>query len=53
MISCGVRESIKFLVKHKMVSCLVTTAGGIEEDFIKVTPPPLCLSVGAPYTSVS
>ena len=35
-ISCGQREVIKFLVKHKMVDCLVTTAGGIEEDFIKV-----------------
>jgi deoxyhypusine synthase len=35
MISCGVRESIKFLVKNKMVDCLVTTCGGVEEDFVK------------------
>lgn len=35
MISSGIREHIKFLVKHKMVDCLVTTAGGIEEDLIK------------------
>jgi deoxyhypusine synthase len=35
MISSGIRETIKFLVKHKLVHCLVTTAGGIEEDFIK------------------
>ena len=35
MISCGNREVIRFLVKHKMVDCIVTTAGGIEEDFIK------------------
>jgi deoxyhypusine synthase len=35
MISCGVRESIKFLVKHKMIDCIVTTCGGIEEDFVK------------------
>jgi len=35
MISCGVREIIKFIVQHKMVSCLVTTCGGIEEDFLK------------------
>eukprot|EP00518_Triparma_eleuthera_P005414 CAMPEP_0182465428 /NCGR_PEP_ID=MMETSP1319-20130603/9721_1 /TAXON_ID=172717 /ORGANISM="Bolidomonas pacifica, Strain RCC208" /LENGTH=385 /DNA_ID=CAMNT_0024665175 /DNA_START=142 /DNA_END=1296 /DNA_ORIENTATION=+ len=34
-ISCGQREVIKFLVQHKMVDVLVTTAGGIEEDFIK------------------
>ena len=35
MISSGVREAICYLVKHKMVHCLVTTAGGVEEDFIK------------------
>lgn len=36
MISCGMREYIRFLCKHKLVDVLVTTAGGIEEDFIKV-----------------
>ena len=35
LISSGVRESIKYLVKHKLVDCIVTTAGGIEEDLIK------------------
>jgi len=35
LISSGVRESIKFLVKNKMVDVVVTTAGGIEEDLIK------------------
>ncbi|KII94837.1 hypothetical protein PLICRDRAFT_33653 [Plicaturopsis crispa FD-325 SS-3] len=35
LISSGLREIILHLVKHKHVSCLVTTAGGIEEDFIK------------------
>eukprot|EP01111_Echinosteliopsis_oligospora_P006768 TRINITY_DN2110_c1_g1_i2.p1 TRINITY_DN2110_c1_g1~~TRINITY_DN2110_c1_g1_i2.p1 ORF type:complete len:418 (+),score=106.78 TRINITY_DN2110_c1_g1_i2:102-1355(+) len=35
MTSSGVRETIRFLVQHKMVDVLVTTAGGIEEDFIK------------------
>ena len=35
LISAGVRESILYLVKHKMVDVLVTTAGGIEEDLIK------------------
>lgn len=34
-ISCGQREVIKFLAKHKMVDVIVTTAGGIEEDIIK------------------
>ncbi|KAI0065726.1 Deoxyhypusine synthase [Artomyces pyxidatus] len=35
LISSGLREVILHLVKHKHVACLVTTAGGIEEDFIK------------------
>lgn len=35
MVSCGVRESIRFLVQHRLVDCIVTTAGGIEEDLIK------------------
>jgi len=39
MISCGMRETIKFLVKHKLVDCVVSSAGGIEEDFIKCLAP--------------
>jgi deoxyhypusine synthase len=35
MITSGLRETIKFLVKNKLVDYLITTAGGIEEDFIK------------------
>ncbi|MBN2459736.1 deoxyhypusine synthase [Candidatus Woesearchaeota archaeon] len=35
MITSGVREYIKYLVKHKQVHVLVTTAGGVEEDIIK------------------
>ncbi|KAG8930039.1 Deoxyhypusine synthase [Tulasnella sp. 418] len=35
LISSGLREVILHLVKHKQISCIVTTAGGIEEDFIK------------------
>ena len=52
MASCGVRDVIRFLCKHRsvfvcvvnkifnlnpfrMVDCIVATAGGIEEDFIK------------------
>jgi deoxyhypusine synthase len=34
-VSSGNRELIRYLVQHKLVDCLVTTAGGIEEDFIK------------------
>ena len=36
LVSAGTREQIKYLVKHKMVDVLVSSAGGIEEDFIKV-----------------
>ncbi|KAH0587525.1 hypothetical protein H2248_006308 [Termitomyces sp. 'cryptogamus'] len=35
LISSGLREVILYLVKHNHVAVLVTTAGGIEEDFIK------------------
>mmetsp|Transcript_1939 Transcript_1939/g.2359 ORF Transcript_1939/g.2359 Transcript_1939/m.2359 type:complete len:453 (+) Transcript_1939:89-1447(+) len=34
-ISCGQREIIRYLVQHKMVDVIVTTAGGIEEDLMK------------------
>lgn len=39
MISCGMREIIRFLVQHKLVDVIVTTAGGVEEDFIKCLAP--------------
>lgn len=39
MVSSGLRESLRFLVQHSMVDCIVTTAGGIEEDFIKCLAP--------------
>eukprot|EP00761_Pharyngomonas_kirbyi_P013568 gb/GECH01013597.1/.p1 GENE.gb/GECH01013597.1/~~gb/GECH01013597.1/.p1 ORF type:complete len:401 (+),score=81.53 gb/GECH01013597.1/:1-1203(+) len=39
MASCGVRESIRFLVQHRMVDVVVATAGGIEEDLIKCLAP--------------
>ncbi|MEK6888940.1 MAG: deoxyhypusine synthase [Nanoarchaeota archaeon] len=35
MVSSGLREVIRWLVEHKKVNVLVTTAGGIEEDIIK------------------
>ena len=35
MISCGNREIIRYLCEHKMIDCIVTTGGGIEEDFMK------------------
>lgn len=36
MVSSGVRESIRFLVQHRLVDCIVTTAGAIEEDIMKI-----------------
>ncbi|KAL6266305.1 hypothetical protein P5V15_003164 [Pogonomyrmex californicus] len=39
MVSSGIRDIIRFLVQHKLVDCLVTTAGGVEEDFIKCLAP--------------
>src|SRR3989344_707109 len=38
-VSSGNREIIKYLVKHKKVQVLVTSAGGIEEDIIKCLKP--------------
>eukprot|EP00826_Nyctotherus_ovalis_P039685 TRINITY_DN3831_c0_g1_i5.p1 TRINITY_DN3831_c0_g1~~TRINITY_DN3831_c0_g1_i5.p1 ORF type:complete len:283 (-),score=76.51 TRINITY_DN3831_c0_g1_i5:47-895(-) len=35
MVSCGMREVIRYLCEHKMVDCIVTTGGGVEEDFMK------------------
>ena len=35
LASAGVREHVRFLVQHRMVDVVVTTAGGVEEDLIK------------------
>ena len=35
MVSSGLRDVLRYLVEHKKVHILVTTAGGIEEDIIK------------------
>jgi len=35
LISSGLRGVFRYLVEHRHVSAIVTTAGGIEEDFIK------------------
>lgn len=39
LISSGVRETIRYLAQHRMVDVIVTTAGGVEEDFIKCLAP--------------
>ncbi|KAJ3150251.1 hypothetical protein HDU89_003340 [Geranomyces variabilis] len=35
LVSSGLREVIRYLVEHRMVDCIVASAGGVEEDFIK------------------
>jgi deoxyhypusine synthase len=35
MASCGMRDYIRYLCEHKMIDCIVTTTGGIEEDIMK------------------
>jgi len=35
IVSSGLRETIRYLAEHKLVDVLVTTAGGVEEDFVK------------------
>lgn len=35
LISSGMRELIKFIVKYHLIDVLVITAGGVEEDLIK------------------
>jgi deoxyhypusine synthase len=39
MISSGVREVIRYLAEHKLIDCIVTTAGGVEEDIMKCIRP--------------
>lgn len=39
MASCGMREIIRFLCQHDLVDVVVSSAGGIEEDFIKCLAP--------------
>ncbi len=39
LISSGVRNTLRYLVQNKMVSAIVTSAGGIEEDLIKCLAP--------------
>ncbi|MAG02790.1 deoxyhypusine synthase [Candidatus Pacearchaeota archaeon] len=35
MVTSGLREIFRYLAEHKKINVIVTTAGGIEEDFIK------------------
>ncbi|KAK6052299.1 hypothetical protein COOONC_10197 [Cooperia oncophora] len=35
LVSSGLREMFRFVVQHNLVDCVVTSAGGVEEDLIK------------------
>ncbi len=39
MVTSGLRDVFRYLVEHKMVDIVVTTAGGVEEDIIKCIEP--------------
>lgn len=39
MISAGIRDTIRYLAQYNMIDCIVTSAGGVEEDFIKCLAP--------------
>jgi len=39
LVSSGLRDIFRYLVQHKYVDAIVTTAGGVEEDIIKCFKP--------------
>lgn len=39
MISCGMREVIRYLAEHRLIDCIVTSAGAVEEDIMKCLRP--------------
>ncbi|KAI5299995.1 hypothetical protein KEM56_002835 [Ascosphaera pollenicola] len=52
LISSGLRETLRYLVQHNHVSAIVTTAGGVEEDFIKCLAPTYLGSFTTPGVSL-
>jgi len=39
LVSAGTRECIRYMLQHKKVDVMVTTAGGVEEDILKCLAP--------------
>jgi hypothetical protein len=35
MVSCGIREHLRYIAQHRLVDVMVTTCGAIEEDLMK------------------
>ncbi|KAF2666282.1 Deoxyhypusine synthase [Microthyrium microscopicum] len=52
MISSGLRETFRYLAQHNHISAIVTSAGGIEEDFIKCLAPTYLGSFSTPGASL-
>ncbi|KAK4690304.1 deoxyhypusine synthase, partial [Lecanoromycetidae sp. Uapishka_2] len=48
LVSSGLRSVLRYLVQHKHISAIVTTAGGVEEDLIKCLAPTYLSSFSAP-----
>lgn len=48
LVSSGLREVLRWLVQHRHVAALVTTAGGVEEDLIKCLGPTYLGDFAAP-----
>jgi deoxyhypusine synthase len=48
LISSGLREVLRYLVQHRHVSAIVTSAGGVEEDLIKCLAPTYLGSFATP-----
>lgn len=48
LISSGLRDTIRYLVRNNHVSAIVATAGGVEEDLIKCLAPTYLGSFTAP-----
>jgi deoxyhypusine synthase len=52
LISSGLREVLRYLVQHRHVSAIVTSAGGVEEDLIKCMAPTYLGSFATPGASL-
>lgn len=51
-MSSGLRDIFRYLAEHKMVDVIVSSAGGIEEDFIKCLAPTFCGSFTSDGTAL-
>lgn len=52
LVSSGLRDVLRYLVQHRHVHAIVTTAGGVEEDLIKCLGPTYLGSFSTPGASL-